>query len=359
MGDRYTSQFSTAAAELTSGQGHDLTMASRQDDLLGKISEMEKSMDKLPEMEKILGQLFDLMKSITQELRLQGPSPAITTTPLPPSTVMEYRNPNHEAHDLYQSLPDDWEHASMTVNQGEARSICLLVSSYGDGIYTNAVYEVKFKHGGEVPVIRHVAKFREGYCPQVARVFNHSNLYYFGDDGGFIVDMETWSKYSSMPPIPAPNNSQETIVYAYDKVYYLARRSSLQPVTEPSFGRYDPNQKCLVHLGNHDFFYVQTGWCDSHLKVQYLSTTTFQIIVGEGGGHMIKIIHSTVHSVDIKGSEWFDLVLCFTPECEDYEHIEEESMASISQPRQEITAMKLETEAMLHEEANDDAIIGY
>ncbi|CAB4288326.1 unnamed protein product [Prunus armeniaca] len=488
MGDRYISQFSTTfAAELTSDQGHALTMASRQDYLLGKILEMEKSMVKIPEMEKTMGQLFDLMKSITQELRLQGPSLEITMTPLPPSTVMEYRNPNHEAHDLYQSLPDNWEHASMTVTQGEARSVCLLVSSYGDGIYTNAVYEVKFKHGGEVPVIRHVAKFREGYCPQAARVFNHSNLYYFGDDGGFIIDTETWSKCSSIPPTPASNS----LVYAYDKVYYLARRTCLQPVTEPSFGRYDPNQKvwekmtpfpfyddydhhmritgyavchdvilfslcglingdfcivafnvgrmdwnrvkfdtsdclappfqgravvvgktiyalygeaeiiafsfkmekggdddiayslsqlfilqclefarplmpwlddltqCLVHLGNHDFFYVQTGWCDSHLKVQYLSITTFQIVVGEGGGHMIKTIHSTVHSVDIKGSEWFDLVLCFTPECEDYEHIEEESMASMSQPRQEITAMKLETEAMLHEEANDDVIIGY
>ncbi|XP_021807233.1 uncharacterized protein LOC110751110 isoform X2 [Prunus avium] len=351
------------------------------------------------------------------------------------------------------------------------------------------VYEVKFKHGGEVPLIRHVAKFQEGYFPKVARVFNHSNLYYFGDDGGFIIDTETWSKCSSIPPTPA-SNSLETIVYAYDKVYYLARRSSLEPVTEPSFGRYDPNQKVweqmtpfsfyddydhhmritgyavchgvilfslcglrngnfsivafnvgrmdwsrvkvdnsaccdppfqgravvvgktiyalygeaeiiafsfkmekggdddiayslsqlfilqclefarpqmpwfddltqyLVYLGNHDFFYVQTGWCDSHLKVQYLSITTFQIVVGEGGGHMIKIIHSTVHSVDIKGSEWFDLVLCFTPECEDYEHIEEESMASMNQPRQEITAMKLEIEAMQHEEAND-ARIGY
>ncbi|KAI5320272.1 hypothetical protein L3X38_039980 [Prunus dulcis] len=119
MGDRYISQLSTAAAKLTSGQGHALTMASRQDDLLGQDIRD--------------GEIYG------QELCLQGPSPAITTTPLPPSTVMEYHNPNHEAHDLYQSLPDDWEHASMTVNQGEARSICLLVSSYGDGIYTNAV----------------------------------------------------------------------------------------------------------------------------------------------------------------------------------------------------------------------------
>ena len=86
------SQPSAATADLISGKGHVLTMTSRQYDPQGK----------LPEMEKIMGQLFDLMKSITQELCLQGPSPAITTTPLPPSTVMEYHNPNHEAHDLYQ-----------------------------------------------------------------------------------------------------------------------------------------------------------------------------------------------------------------------------------------------------------------
>ncbi|CAL8122219.1 unnamed protein product [Prunus armeniaca] len=67
----------------------------------------------------------------------------------------------------------------------------------------------------------------------------------------------------------------------------------------------------LVHLGNHDFFYVQTGKCDSHPKVQYLSITTFEIVLEEGK-HMIKTIDSIVHSVDIKGSEWFDLVFCFT-----------------------------------------------
>ncbi|KAI5320275.1 hypothetical protein L3X38_039983 [Prunus dulcis] len=76
-------------------------MASHQDDLLGKISEMEKSMGKISEMEKTLGQLLDWSKSITQELRLRHPGPPVMTEPLPLSTVIQYCNPNHEADDLY------------------------------------------------------------------------------------------------------------------------------------------------------------------------------------------------------------------------------------------------------------------
>ncbi|KAI5320271.1 hypothetical protein L3X38_039979 [Prunus dulcis] len=270
-----------------------------------------------------------------------------------------------------------------------------------------------------------------------------------------LFDMETWSKCSSITPTPA-SNSRETIVYAYDKVYYLARRTCLRPVKEPSFGRYDHNQKVwekmtpfpfyddydhhmrmtgyavchgvilfsLCGLINGDFCIVafnvgRMDWnrvkfdtsaclappfqgravvvgktiyalygeteiiafsfqmdkgadddiayslsqlfilqCLEFARPLMPCITTFQIVVGEGGGHMIKTIHSTVHSVDIKGSEWFDLVLCFTPECEDYEHTEEESIASMNQPRQEITAMKLEIEATQHEE-EIDAQVGY
>ncbi|PQM41808.1 uncharacterized protein Pyn_09340 [Prunus yedoensis var. nudiflora] len=489
MGDRYISQISTAAAELTLGQGHTLTMASHQDELLCKILEIEKSLGKIPEMEKTLGQLLDWFKSITQELRLLRPGPPVTTRPLP-CTVIENYNPNQEeAYVLYPSLPKDWEHSLMTVNQGESRSVCLFVSSIEDEEHTNAVYEVKFKHGGEVthepPVVRHVAKFHGG-CRQAARIFNHSKLYCIGKDGGFILDTKTWSNCSSIPPILA-SKSIETIVCAYDKVYYLACPSSLfSPVMGHSFGRYDSDQKVwekmtsfpfyddydyrmqitgyavcydvilislcglrngnfgvvafhvgrkdwnrvkldtsvycappfqgrvvvvgdtiyalygeakirafsfsmgkgdyggiayslsqlfisqglefvrpqlpwfnditqyLVHLGNHDFFHVQTGWCDSRLKVQYLTITTVQIVVGEGGRCMMKTIHSSVHSVDIKGSEWFELLFCFTPECGDYEPIKEESVTSMNQSKQEeITARKLEIEAMQHDETND------
>ncbi|XP_016649758.1 PREDICTED: uncharacterized protein LOC107881154 [Prunus mume] len=439
------SQFSVAAVdEHTSGQ-----MAfSCQDEILGKISQIEKT----------VGQLLDWSKSITQEFGLLRHGPAITTTkPLPPSAVFEDCNSDHEADDFYPSLPEDWEQTSMTVYQEEARSVCLFVSSCEDRECTNLVYEVKFTHRGEVkhepPVVRQVAKFHEGFCLNAARIFNHSKLYCIGQDSGFIVDTRSWSKCSSLPPIPS-SNLLENIVCAYGKVYYLACSSPFSPITGHSFGRYNPDHKVweqmtsfpfyddydltmemtgyavcygvilfslsglkdesfsvvafhvgrrdwnrvkidtsahcaplfegrvmvvnetiyalygdakikafsfigeqcdvngisyslrqlfvvqgldiarpllpwfnemthyLVHLGNHDFFYVQTGKCDSHPKVQYLSITTFEIVLGKGGKHMIKIIDSFVHSVDIKGSEWFNLVFCFTPECDDYEPIE-------------------------------------
>ncbi|CAB4267946.1 unnamed protein product [Prunus armeniaca] len=63
MGDRKISQPSIAAV-LTSGQDvqdHDLTMASLEDELLGKISEIEKSLAALSTQQI---QLVDLKKSI-------------------------------------------------------------------------------------------------------------------------------------------------------------------------------------------------------------------------------------------------------------------------------------------------------
>ncbi|KAI5330022.1 hypothetical protein L3X38_029419 [Prunus dulcis] len=106
MGDRYISQISAAAAELALGQGHTLTMASHQDELLGKILAIEKSLGKISEMEKTLGQLLDWFKSITQELRLLRPGPPITTRPLP-CTVIENYNPNQvEAYVLYPRLQE-------------------------------------------------------------------------------------------------------------------------------------------------------------------------------------------------------------------------------------------------------------
>ncbi|BBG97443.1 hypothetical protein Prudu_006577, partial [Prunus dulcis] len=123
---------------------------------------------KLSQIQKTLSQLLDWSKSITQEIRLLPPGPAITTTPLPPSAVFEDCNSNHEADDFDPSLPEDWERTSMTVNQEEARSVCLFVSSCEDRECTNIAYEAKFKHRAEVahenPVVRQVAKFREGSC---------------------------------------------------------------------------------------------------------------------------------------------------------------------------------------------------
>ncbi|PQM41959.1 uncharacterized protein Pyn_04724 [Prunus yedoensis var. nudiflora] len=68
---------------------------SRQDELLGKILQIEKT----------LGQLVDWSKSITQEFGLLHPGPAIsTTTPLPLSAVFEDCNSDHEDDDFYPSF---------------------------------------------------------------------------------------------------------------------------------------------------------------------------------------------------------------------------------------------------------------
>lgn len=102
----------STAAKLTPGQDH---VASRQDNQLGKIPDMEKSMGKISqmeksvgkiwemkkslgkiwEMEKSLGQLFDLTKSITEELCLLLPIPHVTTA-IPISTAID-GSPNHQA----------------------------------------------------------------------------------------------------------------------------------------------------------------------------------------------------------------------------------------------------------------------
>ncbi|CAB4269803.1 unnamed protein product [Prunus armeniaca] len=86
------SQFSVAAVdEHTSGQMD----FSCQDELLGKILQIEKT----------VGQLLDWSKSITQKFGLLRPDPAITTTtPLPPSAVLEDCNSDHEADDFYPSF---------------------------------------------------------------------------------------------------------------------------------------------------------------------------------------------------------------------------------------------------------------
>lgn len=93
----------------------------------------------------------------------------------------------------------------------------------------------------------------------------------------------------------------------------------------------------LVHLGNNDFFHVKTECCNE--MAPYLRITTFQIVVGEGGRHMIKTIHSDVRSLDVEDVEWFHFLLCFTLECREYEPTEEESVTSMNQPKQVETSL--------------------
>ncbi|CAB4309879.1 unnamed protein product [Prunus armeniaca] len=462
MGDRNISQPSAAGALLTSGQDAQINlwmMVSRNHEVLQNIWEMEDSLRELcerRETEKSLGelgktskmekslaalcaqqiQLVHLTKSMSKQLRsLQRSRPE--TAAIPNSTVDKAVNP-------YPSLPRN--HASMTVDPEVAiRSVYLFVC-FGSEELTNAIYEVKFKHGGvasEPLVVELVNRFCEGEKNEnvgmrgAVRIFHLSNLYVPTKDGGYIIDTKTMSRSSSFPPTLG-YKSVPIFVSAYDKLYCLASPFSISPILEPSFERFDPDtnmwekmppirennfdvvafhvgrkqwkpvevddsvynapfqgravvvgktiyslrqgeviafslgldkddnggvvynlnqlfvlqglevadplfafdmcwSEYLVHLGNNDFFHVKIE-CGND-TVPYLRITTFQIVVGEGGRHMIKTIHSNVHSLDLEDVEWFNLLFCFTLECGDYERTEEESVTSMNQPKQVETSL--------------------
>ncbi|CAB4310594.1 unnamed protein product [Prunus armeniaca] len=99
------------------------------------------------------------------------------------------------------------------------------------------------------------------------------------------------------------------VVYSLRKLFKLRGLKIASPPLPFHLGR----TEYLVHLGNHDFCHIKSGTCKAPRHVQYLCITTFQIVVGKRGRHMIKTLHSTVRSVDLMGNGWFSLKLCFTP----------------------------------------------
>ncbi|PQM36649.1 uncharacterized protein Pyn_21082 [Prunus yedoensis var. nudiflora] len=111
-----------------------------------------------------------------------------------------------------------------------------------------------------------------------------------------------------------------SLVYFLSQLFVLEGPEIAHPPL-PYGGEYKTDY--LVHLGDSEFFYVKTS--RTLLSVQYLCITTFRIVVEEGGSLKMKTIHSTVRSVDIQCGEWFNLVSCFMPGCEDYELKEEET----------------------------------
>ncbi|CAL9029227.1 unnamed protein product [Prunus brigantina] len=278
MGDRNTSQPSAAGALLTSGQDAQINlwmMVSRNHEVLQNIWEMENSLRELcerREMEKSLGelgktskmekslaalcaqqiQLVDLTKSMSEQLRsLQRSRPE--TAAIPNSTVDKAVNP-------YPSLPRN--HASMTVDPEVAiRSVYLFVC-FGSEELTNAIYEVKFKHGGvasEPLVVELVNRFCEGEKNEnvgtqgAVRIFHLSNLYVPTKDGGYIIDTKTMSRSSSFPPTLG-YKSVPIFVSAYDKLYCLASPLSIPPIPEPSFERFDPDTNMWEKMPPYPFY---------------------------------------------------------------------------------------------------------
>lgn len=85
-------------------------------------------------------------------------------------------------------------------------------------------------------------------------------------------------------------------------VYYLSEQFRLQglEIARPPLPFAMDRSEYLVHLGNLEFFHVNTGCCDADLPAQYFCITIFQIFVGEGGRDMLKTIHSTILSMDVE-----------------------------------------------------------
>ncbi|CAL9028337.1 unnamed protein product [Prunus brigantina] len=121
---------------------------------------------------------------------------------------------------------------------------------------------------------------------------------------------------------------EEIVAFCFDMVegdggdieYSLIKQFVLRglQIEQPPFAFSFTMKQFLIHLGNQDFFHVKIGTCESNVQVQYVCITMFQIVV-QGGGHMIKTLHSTVFPLDMEGCRCFELMNCFTPECEDYE----------------------------------------
>ncbi|CAB4280971.1 unnamed protein product [Prunus armeniaca] len=247
------------AGELTSGQDHALTTASCQDELLAKTSKikkslrkiwaMEKSQRELGENEKYLAallaqkiQLIDLKKLISKELRLLSCSRA-----------------DSRKHGLPMV-----ENASTTVNQGEDRSLFLMVT-FIRSKYTNAIYEVKFRFGGEVDDmgarVARVAKF-SGSTHLGARIFDRSQLYVFSREGwdkpcvksfgGYIFDTKTRA-LDHLTPSTVQFKQHGTVVSAYGTLYFLEAKTDFVQGPALFFGKYNPDKKDWVQMPSFPF----------------------------------------------------------------------------------------------------------
>ncbi|KAL6281346.1 hypothetical protein ACE6H2_018227 [Prunus campanulata] len=242
---------SSAAAELTTAQYRALTKLS--DVLSAQLSVQ-------------LSAQLDSQKSILEELRLIRASNAITFQSERRKTP-NFTVPDREPFNPYPSF-SMVEDAS-TVNQGEDRSVYLLVSFY-DGRYTDSIYQVTFKHGGvthEPPVVEHEEEFYDGFYIQGARISNRSKLYVLLQNGynnplegysrvpsGYSIEPKTWSYHSSLPP-NITSKPLATLVSAYDKLYYIASPVCLPPIKEPSFERYDPTQNRWERMPSFPFYH--------------------------------------------------------------------------------------------------------
>ncbi|XP_016652711.1 PREDICTED: uncharacterized protein LOC107882024 [Prunus mume] len=293
-----------AAIELTSGQDHTLTMASRHntskiEKSLCKVSEMDKSLRELGEIWEMEnshgepGKISEMEKSLAALLSHQIQLVHLKKLIWDELCFSRAGSCKHGTVHPYPSLPME----GMTVNQGgQDRSVFLMVTFDG-GKYTGAIYEVKFKFGGEVDDMggggapKPVATFSD-FNVRGARIFDRSELYVFTDEDwdkpdlssfrGSIFNMKT-RKLDSFTPSTVQFKPRGTVVSAYGTLYFLEAKGRSRSL---GFGKYNPDKKDWVRLPLFPFSYEYimkvTGYavcyglilytlCDRHRKLDVVA----------------------------------------------------------------------------------------
>ncbi|BBN69575.1 hypothetical protein Prudu_1025S000200, partial [Prunus dulcis] len=270
------SNIMAAAVDFTSSQDHALTMASRQDEILGKISKIQKSLPKISEMENSLselGQIWEMEKSLGELGKISEMEKSLAALKKLISEELGLLRPfsrKHGAVRPYPSLPMV-ENASTTVNQGEDRSLFLMVALTG-GKYRTALYEVKFKFGGEVEdmggggPLEPVATFGpSNYLG--ARIFDRSQLYVFSEEGwdkpcvrsfgGYIFDTKTRA-LDRLTPSTVQFKQHGTVVSAYGTLYFLEAKTEFVEGSALYFGKYNHDKKDWVQMPRFPFSHTFT-----------------------------------------------------------------------------------------------------
>ncbi|BBN69072.1 hypothetical protein Prudu_730S000300, partial [Prunus dulcis] len=372
------SNIMAAAVDFTSSQDHALTMASRQDEILGKISKIQKSLPKISEMENSLselGQIWEMEKSLGELGKISEMEKSLAALKKLISEELGLLRPfsrKHGAVRPYPSLPMV-ENASTTVNQGEDRSLFLMVALTG-GKYRTALYEVKFKFGGEVEdmggggPLEPVATFGpSNYLG--ARIFDRSQLYVFSEEGwdkpcvrsfgGYIFDTKTRA-LDRLTPSTVQFKQHGTVVSAYGTLYFLEAKTEFVEGSALYFGKYNHDKKDWVQMPRFPFSHTFTTFTEAIIAYSLemkedddgdIAYSLVQLCKLNGleiadpplqfdelvTDYLVHLGNQDFVHVKTASNEECDDVqhLCITTECGDYEPVEGKSAASVKQPKQE------------------------
>ncbi|BBN68890.1 hypothetical protein Prudu_626S000300, partial [Prunus dulcis] len=360
------SNIMAAAVDFTSSQDHALTMASRQDEILGKISKIQKSLPKISEMENSLselGQIWEMEKSLGELGKISEMEKSLAALKKLISEELGLLRPS-------------------VANMGPF----VLTQAFTGGKYRTALYEVKFKFGGEVEdmggggPLEPVATFGPSKYLG-ARIFDRSQLYVFSEEGwdkpcvrsfgGYIFDTKTRA-LDRLTPSTVQFKQHGTVVSAYGTLYFLEAKTEFVEGSALYFGKYNHDKKDWVQMPRFPFSHTFTTNFDvvafhvgDRIGKEWKLALTEAIIAyslemkEDDDGD---IAYSLVQLCKLNGLEIADPPLQFDElvtdylvhlgnqdfvhvktattknvmiECGDYEPVEGKSAASVKQPKQE------------------------